>query len=193
VSKRPDPDHGAGSWHERVRARAAADDQPGRLAATELIQPGSRAYYRCTWPAKRRRSRLRSLGEGRLGRGEKIESLDNARPEIRNVTERAQRFLRLAALLAVILAAVAVALAAERYMRRHLDGCAVMRCMGASARQLLLIHGGEFLPSAWLRPWPGAVAGYAVQLALQQMLDGLLATSLPPPSLLPWLHGLAVG
>jgi predicted lysophospholipase L1 biosynthesis ABC-type transport system permease subunit len=27
-----------------------------------------------------------------------MESLDNARPEIRNVTERAQRFLRLAAL-----------------------------------------------------------------------------------------------
>ena len=57
-----------------------------------------------------------------LGRGEKIESLDNARPEVRSMIERAQRFLRLAALLAVVLAGVAVALAAERYLRRHLDG-----------------------------------------------------------------------
>jgi putative ABC transport system permease protein len=166
----------------------------GDLAATGLIQPGSRAYYRLHLagdaPAV---AAYEAWAKDRLGRGEKIESLDNARPEIRNVTERAQRFLRLAALLAVILAAVAAALAAERYMRRHLDGCAVMRCMGASARQLLLIHGGEFLAFGLVATLAGCGVGYAVQLALQQMLDGLLATSLPPPSLLPWLHGLAVG
>ncbi|MBI5792928.1 MAG: FtsX-like permease family protein [Rhodocyclales bacterium] len=166
----------------------------GDLAATGLIQPGSRAYYRLHLagdaPAV---AAYEAWAKDRLGRGEKIESLDNARPEIRNVTERAQRFLRLAALLAVILAAVAAALAAERYMRRHLDGCAVMRCMGASARQLLLIHGGEFLAFGLIATLAGCGVGYAVQLALQQMLDGLLATTLPPPSLLPWLHGLAVG
>ena len=164
------------------------------LPATGLIQTGSRASYR-----------LHLAGDGaavaafdawartQLGRGERIESLDNARPEIRNVTERAQRFLRLAALLAVILAAVAVALAAERYMRRHLDGCAVMRCMGASARQLLLIHGGEFLLFGLVATLAGCCAGYAVQAALQQLLAGLLVARLPAPSLLPWLHGLLVG
>jgi putative ABC transport system permease protein len=110
------------------------------------------------------------MGQAQLGRGEKIESLDNARPEIRNVTERAQRFLRLAALLAVILAAVAVALAAERYMRRHLDGCAVMRCMGASGAQLLLIHGGEFLIFGLAATLAGCGVGYAVQAGLEQML-----------------------
>jgi putative ABC transport system permease protein len=128
-----------------------------------------------------------------LGRGEKIESLDNARPEIRNVTERAQRFLRLAALLAVILAAVAVALAAERYMRRHLDGCAVMRCMGASGAQLLLIHGGEFLIFGLAATLAGCGVGYAVQAGLEQMLASLMLTKLPAASLLPWLHGLLVG
>jgi putative ABC transport system permease protein len=166
----------------------------GDLAATGLIQPGSRAYYRLHLAGEAPAvAAYEAWAKDRLGRGEKIESLDNARPEIRNVTERAQRFLRLAALLAVILAAVAAALAAERYMRRHLDGCAVMRCMGASARQLLLIHGGEFLAFGLVATLAGCGVGYAVQLALQQMLDGLLATSLPPPSLLPWLHGLAVG
>ncbi len=164
----------------------------GDLAATGLIQPGSRAYYRLHLAGEAPAvAAYEAWAKDRLGRGEKIESLDNARPEIRNVTERAQRFLRLAALLAVILAAVAAALAAERYMRRHLDGCAVMRCMGASARQLLLIHGGEFLAFGLVATLAGCGVGYAVQLALQQMLDGLLATSLPPPSLLPWLHGLA--
>ncbi|MCF8199828.1 MAG: ABC transporter permease, partial [Sulfuritalea sp.] len=91
------------------------------LPATGLIQNGSRVRYRLHLAGEREVvAPFESWATSRLERGEKIESLDNARPEIRNVTERAQRFLRLAALLAVILAAVAVALAAERYMRRHL-------------------------------------------------------------------------
>jgi putative ABC transport system permease protein len=164
------------------------------LAATGLIQSGSRVSYRLHLAGETAAvGAFESWAKTQLGRGEKIESLDNARPEIRNVTERAQRFLRLAALLAVILASVAVALAAERYMRRHLDGCAVMRCMGASGRQLLLIHGGEFLMFGLAATVAGCLAGYGVQAALQQMLAGLLVTQLPPPSALPWLHGLLVG
>ncbi len=164
------------------------------LPATGLIQRGSRVSYRLHLAGEPASvAGFEAWARSRLGRGEKIESLDNARPEIRNVTERAQRFLRLAALLAVILAAVAVALAAERYMRRHLDGCAVMRCMGASAAQLLLIHGGEFLLFGLAATLAGCCAGYAVQLGLQQLLVGLVVATLPAPSLLPWLNGLAVG
>ena len=164
------------------------------LPATGLIQTGSRVSYRLHLAGEAAAvAAYETWARTQLGRGERIESLDNARPEIRNVTERAQRFLRLAALLAVILAAVAVALAAERYMRRHLDGCAVMRCMGASAGKLLMIHGGEFLLFGLAATLAGCFAGYAVQAALQQLLAGLLVARLPAPSLLPWLHGLLVG
>jgi putative ABC transport system permease protein len=164
------------------------------LPATGLIQPGSRVVYRQHFAGEAPAvAAYAAWAKERLGRGERMESLDNARPEIRNVTERAQRFLRLAALLAVILAAVAVALAAERYLRRHLDGCAVMRCMGASSRQLLLIHGGEFLFFGLLATLAGCALGFVVQAGLEQMLAGLLVTRLPAPSLLPLGHGIAVG
>jgi len=164
------------------------------LPATGLIQPGSRIRHRLHLAGEAADVKaFEAWATAQLGRGEKIESLDNARPEIRNVTERAQRFLRLAALLAVILAAVAVALAAERYMRRHLDGCAVMRCMGASGAQLLLIHGGEFLIFGLAATLAGCGVGYAVQAGLEQMLASLMLTKLPAASLLPWLHGLLVG
>ncbi len=164
------------------------------LPATGLIQAGSRVRYRLHLAGEAPAvAAYEAWAADQLGRGEKIESLDNARPEVRNVTERAQRFLRLAALLAVILAAVAVALAAERYMRRHLDGCAVMRCMGASAAQLLLIHGGEFLIFGLAATLAGCGVGYAVQAALEQLLASLMLTKLPAASLLPWLHGLLVG
>jgi putative ABC transport system permease protein len=53
---------------------------------------------------------------------------------VRTVLDRAERFLRFAAMLAVVLAAVAVGLATRRFVERHLDGCAVMRCLGRARR-----------------------------------------------------------
>ena len=130
--------------------------------------------------------------ETQLGRGEKLETLDNARPEVRNVLERSQRFLRLAALLAVVLAAVAVALAADRYVRRHVDGCAVLRCLGASGNQLLVIHGGEFILLGVIVTIVGCLAGFLVQYGLQVLLLDLLRQQLPAPGWAPWAQGAAV-
>ncbi len=136
---------------------------------------------------------FRQWATAHLGRGEKLESLDNARPEIRNIIERAQRFLRLAALLTVVLAAVAVGMAARRYMQTHLDACAVMRCLGASERQILVIHGGEFILLGLAATLAGGVLGYLGQAGLHKMLAGLLAEQLPAPGGMPWVHGFAVG
>jgi putative ABC transport system permease protein len=105
------------------------------LPATQLIQPGSRAFYRLHVagdPAEV--ARFETWAKGRLQRGESLETVDNARPEVRTVLDRAERFLRFAAMLAVVLAAVAVGLATRRFVERHLDGCAVMRCLGRARR-----------------------------------------------------------
>ena len=164
------------------------------IEKTGLIQRGSRVAYRLHVAGDLTAvADFERWATPRLGRGEKLESIDNARPEVRNLIERAQRFMRLAALLAVVLAAVAVALAAERYLRRHLDGCAVMRCMGAREAQLLAIHGGEFLIFGLLATLAGSLLGYGVQVVMQALLAGLLFPSLPAPSYLPWLHGVLVG
>lgn len=164
------------------------------LAATGLVQPGSRIAWRLHLAGEAVAvAGFRRWAEGQLGRGERIEGLDNARPEIRTLLERAERFLRLAALLTVVLAAVAAGLAAQRYMALHLDACAVMRCIGASERHLLLIHGGEFMLLGLLATLIGILAGLGVQAALHGLLAGLVASELPAPSMLPALQGLAVG
>ncbi len=164
------------------------------LPATRLIQPGSRISWRLHVAGDAAAvEKFRQWAKAQLGRGEKLEGLDNARPEVRNIIERAQRFLRLAALLTVVLAAVAVGMAARRYMQRHLDACAVMRCLGASERQILLIHGGEFVVLGLAATLAGGVLGYLVQGLLHALLAGLVAGDLPAPGGLPWLHGFAVG
>ena len=74
-----------------------------------------------------------------------MENVRDLRPEVRQTLERAEQFLGLAALVAVILAAVAVALAASRYLRRHLDAAAMLRCFGASRRQALALFVMQFV------------------------------------------------
>ncbi len=164
------------------------------LPATGLIQPGSRVSWRLHVAGDAAAvEAFRTWASAHLGRGEKLEGLDNARPEVRNIIERAQRFLRLAALLTVVLAAVAVGMAARRYMQRHLDACAVMRCLGSSERQILVIHGGEFVVLGLAATLVGGALGYLVQGLLHSLLAGLVTDQLPAPGWLPWLHGLAVG
>jgi len=164
------------------------------LAATGLLVEGSRATWRLHVAGSPQAvAAYERWVKDRLGTGERLESLDNARPEVRAALDQAQRFLRLAALLAVILAAVAVGLSARRFMARHLDGCAVMRCLGAGQKLLISLFVGEFVLFGLMAALVGCVLGWLTQFALAGMLAGVVATSLPAPSLLPLAHGLAVG
>ncbi|AVZ79098.1 ABC transporter permease [Zoogloeaceae bacteirum Par-f-2] len=164
------------------------------LAATGLLVEGSRATWRLHVAGSPQEvAAYERWVKDRLGAGERLESIDNARPEVRAALDQAQRFLRLAALLAVILAAVAVGLSARRFMARHLDGCAVMRCLGAGQRLLLGVFVGEFVLFGLMAALAGCALGWLTQFALAGMLVEVVATALPAPSLLPLAHGLAVG
>lgn len=164
------------------------------VEATGLILPGSRVSYRLLFAGEPINiNSFRSSIEKQVERGQRIEDLENGRPEIRTALERAQRFLGLAALLTVVLATVAVALASRRYMQRHLDPCAVMRCLGATSGLLLRVHVGQFVVLGLLAALVGCGLGYAAHFLLYAWLAQLLTTSLPPPGLLPAVQGILVG
>lgn len=165
------------------------------LPASGLLVEGSRARYRLLAAGDDLRA-VRSFSawaKARLTRGEELESLDNARPELRDGLERAGRYLRLTAMLAVVLAAVAAGLSARRFLARHLNAAAVMRCVGASRAQLLLIYLIEFVCLALLASLAGCLGGFALQAVLGKLVAGLMHTSLPPAGWMPVVHGVAVG
>ncbi|MBZ0133762.1 MAG: ABC transporter permease [Rhodocyclaceae bacterium] len=185
-----EPDRGVNFFNIAPRLMMHADD----LSSTQLVQVGSRITYRLHLAGDGEAvAAYQAWAEKRLERGERIESLDNARPEVRSALDRAEKFLRLAALLAAVLAAVAVGLAARRFMQRHLDGCAVMRCLGARGSQLLRIYLGEFLLFGAIVSALGCIIGFAAQYALERLLSNLLTTTLPTPSPLPLAYGFTVG
>jgi len=129
----------------------------------------------------------------RLQAGQRLEGVRDARPEVRSALERAERFLALAALVSVVVAAAGTALAARRFVQRHLDGTAVMRCLGASSRRMVRSYALQLLMLGLLGSLAGCVMGVAAQALLAHWLAGLVNVQLPAPGGLPALYGLITG
>ncbi len=164
------------------------------IQATGLVQEGSRIRYRLivAGDAATVDAFVRSARAG-LTRGQGLETIGDARPEVRSALDRAGRFLGLAALVSVVLAAVAVAMAARRHSERQLSGVAVMRCLGASQRTLVGIHVGELLLLGVFASLLGVALAFALQWGVGVWLAQALQLSIPPAGWLPAAQGLGVG
>jgi putative ABC transport system permease protein len=185
-----EPDRGGNLFSYAPRLLMNAAD----LERTRLLGPGSRVSHGLLLAgAPEALATTRAWIEARLGEGERVLDVRDARPELKTALERAEKFLGLAALVSVVLAGVAVATAARRYSARHLDGAAVMRCLGATQGFITRLH---FLEMFWLgvgASLVGCVVGFAAQEVLAQLQAGLFATQLPAPSLKPVLVGVLTG
>ena len=184
-----EPDRGINFFALAPRLMMHLDDIP----CSGLVQAGSRVTYRLLLAGEADQIKgFRNWVNSRLGRGERLEDPSNARPEIRNALDRAQHFLGLATLLTVILSAVAAALAARRYMQRHLDACAVMRCFGLTQGGLVRLHAALFICLCILSALLGCLIGFAAHFVLITWLAKLLALQLPMPGWLPLGQGAIV-
>ncbi|HWA36695.1 MAG TPA: FtsX-like permease family protein [Burkholderiales bacterium] len=185
-----EPERGANFFNLAPRLMMNEAD----VAATGLIQTGSRVWYYLYAAGTRDQvAAYEQQARSRLERGQRVETLESGRPEIRASIDRAQRFLGLTALLAAVLAGVAIALGTRRFVERHLDGCAVMRCLGATQARLTSLFGLEFLILGIGACAVGALAGFAAQHLIGLTLEDILKAQLPPPGLLPALQGFLVG
>lgn len=163
------------------------------LAATELEQEGSRMRYVLLVSGEQKAvERYRKQMKSVTGRGERIEGAADARREIRIALNRAQQFLGLAAVVAVILACVAIAMAARQFSQRHLDTCAIMRCFGALQNQISRIFIYQLLVVGFIAGSIGIVIGYFAQLVLTGLLGNLLLVTLPQPSLDAVIIGMGI-
>ncbi|MSQ60365.1 MAG: FtsX-like permease family protein [Betaproteobacteria bacterium] len=164
------------------------------LPSTGLIQAGSRVSYRLgvAGPAGAVEA-FRSYAKSKIVAGQRVEDVREARPEIRSALERAEKFLGLASLMSAVIAAVAIALAARRYLVRHLDSCAVMRCFGASQWFILAVHALQFLALALIASAMGCALGYLAQEGLALLMAPVVGVPLPQAGWMPVAQGMAAG
>ena len=185
-----EPDRGAQFINFAPRLMVNIADLP----ATQLIQPGARVTYRLLAAGEPAavRAWAKALQSG-LERGQQLESLEGGRPEMQRTLERAERFLALVALLAAMIAAVAVAVASRRFSLRHLDTCAMMRCLGLAQRDIFGLFALEFIYVGLAACAVGMAAGFVFHFVLLTALGSLITTPLPMPSLAPALQAGATG
>ena len=153
------------------------------LPATGLIQPGSRVTHAALFAGESEAiAALKRELMARKQPAERIVDLQEASPQIRSAIDRAGRFLNLAALITILLAAIAVAIAARRYTSRHLDTAALMKSMGAPQRLVLEISVLELMLIGLLAGIAGTLIGFAAQAGIGVLLRDLIRGELPPPT-----------
>jgi putative ABC transport system permease protein len=181
------PDQGAGTFAELAPSLLMNDAD---LAATQLIQPGSRVSYRALFAGERTGiDEFKAWLTEHKKRGERVHDITDASPQIRNAVERAGRFLSLASLVSVLLCSIAVAMSARRYVHRHLDTVALLKTLGASRAFTLSVNVLQLLAVAVIAAVLGCGAGFLAQEWLLRTLRGLLVVDLPSASLLPAAMG----
>jgi len=176
------PDQGTGFVNLAPAALLNYDD----VASTQLIQPGSRVTYSALFAGSTANiSAFREYLVSTKSPGERLREVDESSRQLNSAIDRASRFLNLASLASVLLAAVAVAMGARRYATRHIDTVALMKCMGASQGFVLGISIIELTLLAVFAVAIGALLGYLAQEGLAWVLRDLIRTELPAASLAP--------
>lgn len=164
------------------------------LAATGVVQPGSRVSYRDLWRGDAAAlQRYQDAIKPGLQPNQRIETADDSNRQIGGALGRAERYLNLASLAAIVLAGVAVALSAARFASRRYDASALLRCLGLSRREALALYGAQLGMLGLLASAAGALLGVIAQAGLFYLLRDLLAQEIPAATPWPALAGVATG
>lgn len=150
------------------------------LAQTNLTGPGSRVSYTYFFTGEESQLNvyydwLKPQLDKELHDWDSIE--DDSSPIGRSVN-RAEQYFLLASLLAIVLAAVSIAVAAQRYSQRHYDPVAIMKTLGATKRTVQLVYLLQILFITFLGLFVGVVVGFSIQQVVVWSLAGKIDVSM---------------
>lgn len=185
-----EPDRAGNFYSLTPRVMINLDD----LAATGIIAPGSRVTYRELWSGTPEAlASWRESLAAHLDPNQRLLDSRDSNQQIGGALGKAERYLNMASLVAVLLAGVAVALSASRFALRRFDASALLRCLGLSRRDALLLFCIQLAVLGGLACVAGALLGWVAQLGLFALLQGLMPGALPPGGSGPALAGIATG
>jgi putative ABC transport system permease protein len=148
-----------------------------RVGETDLLTRGSRARYEAylrlpaAVDAERLAERFRpGLSAERLV----VRTVADDERRLGDTLARFGRFLGLVALVALLLGGLGVASALHVFIKRRLATVAVLRCLGASGRTVLLAYTVQALVVGLVGSLAGAALGAVVQLTLPRLLRDVL-------------------
>jgi len=177
-----EPDQGGGPFMLSPRLLVNLADLDG----SSLLGAGSRARYRLLAAGEERAvDRFIQRTEPELSGRQRLQTAGEAEAQTDEALEQARRFLAVAALTAVILAAVAVLLAAMRFSRAQRDLIAILKAFGAESNEVMRAISLLLLWLVLFAVVLGGIAGVAGQHLIAQILTTQLTTDLPGMRLQP--------
>jgi len=145
------------------------------LAATELVQPGSRVTYKYLFAGDSNNIKtLDDLVSSKVNDAQRWYDIQSNQSPLASALNRAEKYLSLASLLGIILAAVAVAVASRRYAQKHQSSVAVYKAMGAPITYIRKLYCLHWASLSLFSICVGLLLGYALaQLGLFAIKDYL--------------------
>ncbi|MFM8618723.1 MAG: ABC transporter permease, partial [Opitutaceae bacterium] len=116
----------------------------------------------------------RDLRRRFIGEGLSFDTVAERKRNLGRVLENIEAFLGLVGFVALFLGAIGVASAVHVYIRQKIPTVAVLRCLGATARQAFGVYLVQGLALGLMGAVLGAVLGVLVQLALPGLLRDVL-------------------
>ncbi len=165
----------------------------GDMDKANIIQPGSRVEYRYLMTGDPQQvAAYKQWLQPRLLASQKILGIQGEQPTVSTALVRAEKYMGLSGLVAILLAAVAIAMSAKHYTESQFDPSALIRCIGLRQNQLFFIYCVQLSCLALLAALLGAAIGWVVQELITQILIDILPSPFPAPTAKTVISGLAL-
>lgn len=165
------------------------------LDRTGLIQPGSRVSFNYLFAGEL--AAIERYEEWLLPQLDDItqrwRSIQDGDSPLSASLDRAERFMLLASLLGVVLAATAVAVAAQRYSQRNFDAVAVMKTLGGRKGQIRAIFTLHLMLLTVFSIGVGLILGWLLQYGVTWWVASQLEYALPAGTGNPFWLAIATG
>ena len=150
------------------------------IAKTQIIQPGSRVTYNLLLTGKDADiAAYKKWLTPQLTAHQRLLGIHEGRPQIQNVLQSAENYMHLAVIICIVLAGVAIGVTSRRYAQRHAQTVALLRCLGLTQRQILMIYILQFILLGVVGSIIGCMIGYFAQLLLAKIFVGWFNIHLP--------------
>ncbi len=150
------------------------------LAATKIIQPGSRVNYRYLFAGENQalKSFINAIKPELLS-SQRLLTIYDESPVAGSAITRSKKYITLSSLLTLILLGVAIAMSANRYAKRQFDMSALMRTFGLANNEVLKVFVWILLFVCVAGIVVGGLSGIAIQSAIITLLSQWVETGLP--------------
>jgi putative ABC transport system permease protein len=153
------------------------------LPLTQLLTFGSRAEYKTVLGLAHATSApvLESLLRNRLDTLHvRVQSATDSDTGLTDAVKRLRNFLGVVALVSLLLGGIGVASGVRAFVRRKVETVAILRCLGATSRQILWIYVGQAAIMGLVGAAAGAFLGVGLQFGLPLAIRDFLPVDVDP-------------